>query len=125
MSPTVSEGISESSEQITVQRHITPPSSSPSITPTHKYWTLPRNVAASKKLLFHDQEFHHQIITDQPPPPNARFLCETDEAKYFTLPASTIELTTSKKQTDAHIKTKGIGSIDDSGIPTSLKSVNN
>ena len=118
------------------------------IAPTHKYWTLPRNIATATKTqyLIEDEELgykpevrqsshpqlhqrtterhiHRQIITDQSPPPNAKYIYETEDTKYFTLPTEPTEVTTIRKVIPAPPKSEGIGPVDENGIPLALKSV--
>ncbi|CAG2165350.1 unnamed protein product [Oppiella nova] len=117
------------------------------VTPVHKYWTLPRNIATATKTqyliedenelqkqdtrqsshiqLHHkpqtERHIHRQIITDLPPPSSAKYLYETDNTKYFTLPTETETVTTTRKIT-APPKSEGIGPVTESGIPIALKS---
>ncbi|CAG2101331.1 unnamed protein product, partial [Medioppia subpectinata] len=125
------------------------------VTPTHKYWTLPRNIATATKAQYliedekesqqHDtrqsshiqlhhshshshkpqteRHIHRQIITDLPPPSSAKYLYETENTKYFTLPTETTDtVTTTRKVIPAPPKSDGIGPVTESGIPIALKS---
>ncbi|XP_054167064.1 uncharacterized protein LOC128964485 isoform X6 [Oppia nitens] len=130
------------------------------VTPVHKYWTLPRSIATATKTQYiiedqqelqkqdpiirqsshiqlshshkplkeQQQHIHHRhVITDQPPPPGAKYLYETEDTKYFTLPNTTVSetvttTTTNRKVIPAPPKTEGIGPVDESGLPLTLKS---
>ena len=125
------------------------------ITPVHKYWTLPRNIATATKTQYliedeqvvhqppsHSHMHHHhhhqhnhppqtpsserhihrQVVTDLSPPPNAKYIEETDDTKYFIVPESG-EVTTTRKVVSAPPKSDGIGPVDENGIPLALKSV--
>jgi len=135
LSPTTSEVTSNLNDnQIESITNIYDPQSPP----IHKYWTLPRNIATATKLQYQiedEQEhkqpasttthIHRQIISDLPPPSNAKFICETEDAKYYTLPSDSIETvtTTTRKVIPAPPKSEGIGPVTESGIPIALKSV--
>ncbi len=126
------------------------------VTPVHKYWTLPRNIATATKTQYlieneeqlqkqdsrqsshshihhhkpqtlnasTDRHIHRQIITDLPPPTSAKYIYETEDTKYFTLPTNSREtVTTTRKVIPAPPKSEGIGPVTESGIPLALKSV--
>lgn len=132
LSPTVTEMTPELTKSQTEFQKF---SYDPTVTvaPVHKYWTLPRNIAQATKIQYQIEDeqqgkqpqknYYRQIISDHPPPPNAKFICETEDAKYFSLPAETVESVTTKKVIPAPPKTEGIGPLDESGIPLTLKSV--
>lgn len=97
-----------------------------------KYWTLPRHISVGSKADRDSDSDHRrrgeltaikQIETDEPPPPNARFLYETETAKYFTVPVSTLERTKSTVSVPAAKKYDGIGPVNESGVPLALRTV--
>ncbi|RWS09395.1 uncharacterized protein B4U79_04172 [Dinothrombium tinctorium] len=89
--------------------HISPPPS-----PLQRYWTLPRQVASTSK-----DDYVKQVVTDKAPPPEAKFLYETPSTKYYTLPTSVTER--SATTIPAPPKFDGIGPVDGSGIPLTLR----
>lgn len=113
-------------------------------TPTsadRKYWTLPRQqhhhhqhrgddtsgVGASMKGEDEDLppslggEGVQQVITDKEPPPNAKFLFESPTTKYYTLPTSHSESRTVTLPPPP--KYDGIGPVNETGVPLSLRTV--
>ena len=153
LSPTTSE-VTSNDHQLQNISEIYDPNQT--VTPVHKYWTLPRNIATATKAqyLIEDEEIalkdprqsshpqlhshksqglsvstdghiHRQIITELSPPTNAKYLYETENTKYFTLPTESTEkvTTTTRKVIPAPPKSEGIGPVDENGIPLALKSV--
>ncbi len=143
LSPTISEATPEYNDnQI---EHITD-IYDPQSPPIHKYWTLPRNIATATKLQYQKEDeqqlqqqhqhkrpttttttahIHRQIISDLPPPSSAKYLYETEDTKYYTLPSDDIETVTKTRKVviPAPPKSEGIGPVTESGIPIALKSV--
>jgi hypothetical protein len=143
LSPTISEATPEFNDnQIENITDIYDPQSPP----IHKYWTLPRNIATATKLKYQIEDeqqlqqqhqhkrpttttptahIHRQIISDLPPPSSAKYLFETEDTKYFTLPSDDIETVTKTRKVviPAPPKSEGIGPVTESGIPIALKSV--
>ena len=63
-----------------------------------------------------------QIVTDKEPPKDAKFIFESPTTKYYTLPT----VSTSEKTTvsiSAPKKLEGIGPLNESGVPLSLRTV--
>jgi hypothetical protein len=142
LSPTISEATPEFNDnQIENITDIYDPQSPP----IHKYWTLPRNIATATKLKYQIEDeqqlqqqhqhkrpttttptahIHRQIISDLPPPSSAKYLFETEDTKYFTLPSDDIETVTKTRKVviPAPPKSEGIGPVTESGIPIALKS---
>lgn len=144
-----------------VQSSLSPDPSSPQL----KYWTLPRNISIGSSKDNREPDFYgpssdadalfsvggerrpdpssssflKRIDSDEPPPPNARFLYETPSAKYFTLPVRTSHTSDQMRDTDstepqpqrpasaysvpAPSKYPGIGPVTENGIPLALRSV--